>query len=73
MGRLKKKKKKGEDGFTLLDVMITLVISIVAFSAVLGAISSVVTAMNKYKEKVITIIAQRNEDAKTREMLFTEK
>jgi type II secretory pathway component PulJ len=72
MGKLKEKANP-QGGYVLIDVMIALVITGIAFVFLFGAISLSTRNTARIRERLSRYIERKNDFAETREIDFIEK
>jgi Tfp pilus assembly protein PilV len=60
-------------GFALLDVLVALLISSMALLAVLGGISLSARAARAARQRLIQIVASRNQDASEQKLSFVSE
>ena len=60
-------------GFALLDVLVALLISSMALLAVVGGISLSARAARASRQRLIQVVAARNQDASEQRLSFTQE
>ena len=72
MGKLGRK-KNGEGGFILIDVLVALVIASVSFVVVFSNIAVAARQTAKTREKLLSLISARNQTVEQRHVTFTNE
>ncbi len=72
MGRLIRR-DRGENGFVLLDVLVTLTIIMIGFAVFISSLAMAARIAAKQSAGVAELIAQRSQHAKERTILFQKK
>jgi Tfp pilus assembly protein PilV len=73
MKRRRSGPRSGTGGFALIDVLVALLISTMALLAVLGGIALSARAARATRQKLVEIVATRNQNAQQQRLSFVQE